>query len=130
MATVQKGAATLYGVGTSCSVTGYASALLQDGKLDHKFKLTAVEDEKGCDASLVAQNEHYEVTVTFVPLAAGCTISGTTPLATVALAGFGCGDLNGNWYYVGDGSVNLSQASGKISLKLRRYIDNSNLTAA
>lgn len=129
MVEVQKGTAVLWGVGNSCSVTGYASAVLQDGKLDHKFKLTAVEDERGADTSLIASNEHFETTITFCPVGTSVTF-GTTPLATVALSGFGASDLNGNWYYIGDGSVNLSQVAGKVSLKLRKYVSNSNLTAS
>jgi hypothetical protein len=130
---IQNGKATLFGIkndGSPISISGYASFILQDGKLDHKFKLTAVEDENEADASLISTNEHMEATITWTPAgatraAAVDTVVLPTPLQKITMSHFAVDLLNGDWIYVGDASVNLSHSTGKMSLKVRKYVDDA-----
>jgi hypothetical protein len=124
---IQVGKAVMWGIGGEASITGVGGFILQDGKADHKFKLTAIEDELENDAALVATNEHIEATMTWIPLKTN-TFDIPTPLANITTSGFAADILNGEWYYVGDATVNLSHAAAKMSLKLRRYINNDNLS--
>jgi hypothetical protein len=136
---VQNGSAVLHGIrndGSPITIEGYATFLLDSAKLGHKFKLEAIEDEVGFDASLVATNAHKEVDVTFVPkgasrAAAEAVAAVLTPLDKVTLDNFAVTVFNGDWIYVGDASVDLGHAAGKVSLKLRKYDDtdqNASLT--
>lgn len=128
---VQNGKAVAWGIandGTAISIEGYASFILQDGKLDHKFKLTAIEDEAEFDVSLIATNPHCETTITWQPAGATradalATISIPVPLKTITIAHWAVPLFNGDWIYVGDASVNLSHTAGKQSLKVRKYDD-------
>jgi hypothetical protein len=127
---IQVGKAVLWGIGDgSASITGIGGFILQDGKIDHKFKMAAVEDEVDSDAALIATNEHVEATMTWTPLKGDGTAPTIlpTPLQKITTSNFVAADLNGDWYYVGDASINLSHAAAKMSLKLRRYIGNDNL---
>ena len=137
---IQNGQAVLYGIandGSKITISGYASFILQDGKLDHKFKLTAVEDENEADAALVATNENYETTITWIPsgltrAAVVATVATPTPLQSIVMSHFAVSLLNGTWIYVGDASVNLTHSTGKMTLKVRKYVDliqNASLAA-
>jgi hypothetical protein len=125
---IQVGKAVMWGIGDgSATITGIGGFILQDGKIDHKFKLAAIEDEVDNDAALVATNEHVEATMTWTPLQGSTASILPTPLQKITTSGFVCADLIGDWYYIGDASINLSHAAAKMSLKLRRYIGNDNL---
>jgi hypothetical protein len=125
---IQTGKAILWGINGSPTVEGYAGVLLQDGKLEHKFKMTPIEDEREFDVSLIATNEHFETTLTWTPAStsragAAATVSTPEPFKKITLSGFEVEDMNGDWIYVGDASVNLSHTAGKMSLKVRKYVD-------
>jgi hypothetical protein len=130
---IQNGQAVLFGIandGSKITISGYASFILQDGKLDHKFKMTAVEDENEADAALVATNEYYEATITWIPsgasrVAALATVALPVPLQALSMSHFAVNLLNGTWIYVGDASVNLTHSTGKMSLKVRQYTNLS-----
>jgi hypothetical protein len=136
---VQNGSATLHGIrndGSAITIEGYATFLLDSAKLGHKFKLDAVEDELGFDASLIATNAHKEVDLTFVPKgadrdAAEAVAAILSPLSKVELDNFAVAAFNGDWIYVGDASIDLSRGPGKVGLKVRKYDDatqNTSLT--
>jgi hypothetical protein len=134
---VQNGSAVLHGIrndGSAITIEGYATFLLESAKLGHKFKLDAVEDELGFDASLVATNAHKEIDVTFVPsgasrAAAEAVATTLNPLAQVTLDNFAVSAFNGDWIYVGDASIDLSHGPGKVSLKVRKYDDTTQNTS-
>lgn len=136
---VQNGTAVLFGIrnnGSAITIEGYATTIIDSAKLGHKFKLDEVEDELGAHTSLIATNPFYELDITFVPsgatrAAAQAVAAFIEPLAKCTLANFAVTALNGDYVYVGDGSIDLSHGTGKQSLKLRRYADedqNSSLT--
>jgi hypothetical protein len=138
---VQNGTAILHGItngGSPISMSGYATFILETAKAGHKFKLEAIEDEVGFDRSLIATNSHVEVDIAWTPsgatrAAAVATAAFLTPLAKVTLANFAVAAFNGDWIYVGDQSIDLSNAAGKMSLKVRKYDDstqNSSLSTA
>lgn len=130
MLEVQNGKAVLWGISGSINIEGYASFILQDGKLDHKFKLTPIEDETDHDATLIATNEHFETTITWIPAgstraAALATVTVPDPLQSITMSGFDVDLLNGTWIYIGDATVNVNHAAGKMSLKVRKYADET-----
>lgn len=136
---IQTGLATVFGItndGNAITVEGYASFILDSAKSSHKFDLDAVKDENNFDRALIATNEHQELTITWTP--AGLTKSDAAdtavylqPLAKVELAHFRVDTLNGDWVYIGDGSIDLTHKDAKMSLKIRKYADatqNASLT--
>ena len=125
---IQTGQVVLWGVGTagSTSVSGYGSVLVDTGKANHKFKLSAIQNSNGMDVTLIATNEMIEADIVFVPDSADADFD--QPFSTISLSGFKAAVLNGDWLYVGDGSVDLGHKEGKVSLKMRRYINNPNIS--
>lgn len=130
---VQNGKGVLWGMtnnGTPISIEGYASFLLESGKSGHKFKLDAIEDEIGFDAALVATNTMVEVDITWVPSAATRALAAATavfldPLSKVTMANFKATEFNGDWIYIGDETIDLSHGPAKMSMKLRKYSDET-----
>src|SRR5438552_8010251 len=114
---IQTGQAVLWGVGTpgSTSVSGYGVILVDTGKANHKFKLSAIQNSNGMDVTLVATNEMIESDIVFVPESADADFS--APFSAITLSGFKLAVLNGDWLYVGDGSVDLGHKEGKVTLK-------------
>lgn len=136
---VQNGTAVIHGIkndGSSITITGYASFLLESGKAQHKFKLDNVEDEVGFDASLIATNGFVELDIMWTPSGASKAAALATavflePLAMVTLDNFAVTTFNGDYVYIGDGSIDLSHKVAKLGLKLRKYDDedqNASLT--
>jgi hypothetical protein len=128
---VQNGLCQIHGIrndGSAITIEGYASFLLDTAKATHKFKLTEGEDENGFDANLTATNPFVETEIAFRPAgadrdAAEAVGAFLEPLAKVAMAHFAIAELNGDWIYTGDGSIDLSHATGTMSLKVRKYKD-------
>jgi len=138
-AVVQTGDATIWGVcgASPITISGYASFHLQGARPTHKFTLNELKDGGGFDAALIATNSYVEMDVEFYPAAATKSAANAiavflSPLATVTTAGFNVTALNGRWVYVGDESMDLSNASSaKIMLRVRKYDDatqNTRLT--
>ena len=138
-AEVQTGKGVLWGIsnsGAAITMLGFATFIADSVKGNHKFKLEAIEDELGAEVSLIATNPHVEIDITWTAsgatrAAAAATAVFLTPLAKVTLANFKVTAFNGDWIYIGDESIDLSHAAGKISLKLRKYDDgtqNASLT--
>lgn len=136
---VQNGTAVVFGItnsGTPIAIEGFATFLLNNAKLSHKFDLEAVKDANNFDAALIATNGHRELAMTWAPsgasrAAAIATLAVLQPLAKVELSNFGFAAVNGKWIYVGDEEIDLSQKVAKFSLKLRQYDDtdqNNSLT--
>jgi len=136
---VQNGLAALSGIrndGSPVTIEGYASFILDSAKLAHKFKLDSIEDELGFDTNLMACNGHVELDIQWTPAgatraAAEDTAAFLPPLSKVTLTHFAVDAVNGDWIYIGDGSIDLSKKAGKMSLKLRKYDDedqNDSLT--
>jgi hypothetical protein len=133
MLEVQNGSAVLHGIrsnGSPITISGYASFTLETAKGQHKFKLDAVEDELGFDKALIATNAHIETDLTFMPsgasrAAAEAVAAFLLPLAKVTLSNFAVAALNGDWVYVGDASIDLNQKQGKMTLKVRKYDDDT-----
>lgn len=138
-AEIQSGKAVVYGIqngGSAIAITGFATFILDGVKGNHKFDLDAIKDESKFDASLIATNGCLEVEITFTP--SGAKRSNATavaafiaPLAKTTLSNFSVTAFNGDWIYIGDESIDLSQGAAKMSLKLRKYDDatqNTSLT--
>lgn len=133
---VINGKAILHGIrndGTAIDI-GY-DAFIDTAKLQHKFKLDAVEDEQGFDASLIATNEMYEVDITLTPngntraLAQDATVV-LDPLESVTFSHFAVALYNRAWIYIGDESIELSKGKdGKVTLKFRSYADSDQNTS-
>ena len=144
------GQAVLNGVqnnGTPITITGYATFILDRMDGEHQWDGYQVKDSLGFDASDVAFNEHFEITIDFTPsgatrAAAAAVPSVPIPLSTVTLAnckvattfGSSSGQLfNGNYVYKGGTKINFqSAAAGKMTgIRLRKYADptqNTNMT--
>jgi hypothetical protein len=138
IAEIQTGNATIHGItnnGSAFTISGYATFLLEQLKAAHKFNLREIKDETDFDAALVATNQCVELDITFKPsgatrAAAAAVAVFPTPLATVTLANFKVSLVNGTWTYVGDGTLDLmSNESGKMTLKIRKYSDATQNTA-
>ena len=137
-AEIQTGTATVFGItndGTAIAIPGYATFLLQGAKPTHKFTLTEIKDAGAFDAALIASNGHIELDLDFIPsgatraAAAGVAVF-LAPLAKVTTAHFKVAALNGDFVYVGDESMDLSNvASVKMTLKLRKYDDGTQNTS-
>lgn len=136
---VQNGTGIVFGIannGAQITMTGYASFILESAKAGQKFKLDAIEDELGFDKALIATNAHIELDVQWIPSAdsranASSRAVFITPLSKVTLANFKVAAFNGDYVYVGDQSIDLSHGAGKMSFKLRKYLDtaqNNSLT--
>lgn len=129
----QNGKGILFGItnsGSPITLTGYASFILDTAKGAHKFKLDAIEDESNFDAALIATNAHIELDITWTPAGttranAAATAAFLDPLSKVTLANFKVSDFNGDYVYVGDQSIDLSHGAAKMSLKVRRYMDDT-----
>jgi len=134
---VQNGKGILFGItnsGSAITMTGYATFILDTAKGNHKFKLTAIEDENEFDAALIATNSHLEIDITWTPSGATRAAAATTavflnPLAKVTLANFKVSAFNGDWVYVGDEAIDLSHGAAKMSLKIRKYDDSTQNTS-
>jgi hypothetical protein len=130
---VQNGDAVLFGMrnnGTAITIEGYATFLLDGAKLTHKVENEFVKDELGFDATAISTNSHKEIDLTFVPSGATRDAAETvaacpTPLARVTLANFALSDYNGAWLYMGDAAIDLGHGVGKMTLKLRKYDDET-----
>ena len=130
---IQNGKAVVWGIGGTIAITGIATFILQDGKLDHKFKETRLEDEQEQDVSWIATNEHFETTITWTPAGATragalATITIPEPFKKITMCGFDADILNGDWGYVGDATLNLTHTAGKMSMKVRRYLNEQQNT--
>jgi hypothetical protein len=133
---VINGSAILHGIrndGTAIDIDYLA--FIDTSKVQHKFKLDAIEDEQGFDASLIATNEHYECDITLTPkgatrAAVEAAVVVLEPLASVAFTHFSVAIFNGTWIYVGDQSIELSKGKeGKVTLKFRKYADSTQNTS-
>ena len=133
---IQSGTAAIEGLGTAGTISGFATFLLQNLDLTHKFDRKEIKDATGEDAQLSARNAFFEMTVDFIPSgasrAAAVTVGNVTisPLAAVTLASFEVGMVNGVWIYVGDSKLSLKNDSpATYSLPLRRYTTNTQNTS-
>jgi hypothetical protein len=134
---VQNGTGILFGItndGTPITMLGYATFVLEGADLGHKFDLDTVKDVGKFDASLIATNAHTEVEITWVPsgatrAAAATTAAALLPLAKVTLTHFKVSAFNGDYIYVGDLAIKLTQGVAKMSLKIRKYDDSTQNTS-
>ena len=113
---------------------GYATFIFETTRAGHKFDLDAVKDHVHFDAALIAANAHIELDITWTPsgatrAAAAATAVFLSPLAKVTLANFKVTAFNGDWIYVGDEQLDLSQQVGKMSIKIRKYDDTAQNTS-
>jgi hypothetical protein len=127
----QNGKAILYGItnsGNPITITGYASFILESAKAGHKFDMEHIKDENGFDAALIATNGRIELDLTWCPAgatraAAIATAAMPAPLSKVTLSNFDVAAFNGDYVYVGDAMIDLTQKQAKMSLKIRKYDD-------
>lgn len=135
MATVVKrGKATVDGIVGSIDVVVYP--LQQSGKLTQNFEEEVGKDVKGFDAWWLARNEHYLADFGFKIV--GDTLANAkaggvflAPFATVTLSGFDLTTFNGAYQNVSGADIDLSNVKvGELALKLRRYTDAAQNTAA
>ena len=129
----QTGRGILFGItndGAPITLSGFASFIIDTAKGVHKFKITDVQDELEFDAAAIATNPHIEVDLTWVPSGATRSAAADTavflePLSKVTLTHFRVAAFNGDWQYRGDQSIDLSHTHGKMSLKIRKYVDDA-----
>ena len=135
---IQTGTAVIEGIGNSGSaitVSGFATFLLQNLDLTHKFDRREVKDATGEDAQLSARNAYVEMTVDFVPsganrAAAVAVVTFPTALSAVTIANCEVGEVNGVWIYMGDAKLQLKNGeNGTYSLPLRQYTNGTQNTA-
>jgi len=131
---LQRGSAVLHGIrndGTAINV-GY-TAFIDSAKVQHDWKLDEVPDETGFTANLTATDAKKEADITLVPKGSSRAASEAAtvflePLQVIEFQHFKVSIFNGNWIYMG-GSIELSTKTGKVSLKFRRYDDDSQMAA-
>jgi len=134
---IQNGDAKVHGIrnnGSAITITGYASFTLDSAKIGSKWKLDELQDEVGFTNALIWVDGHYECDVQFMlsgasRAAAEATAVFVTPGAKITMANFAVAVLNGDWINMGDQSIDLSQKQGKLSMKLRKYVDEDQNTS-
>ena len=134
---VQNGTGILYGItndSNPITILGYATFILDSAKAAHKFDLDSVKDQLHFDASLIATNGRLEIDITWTPsgatrATAAATAVFLTPLAKVTLAHFKVAAFNGDWIYIGDEAIDLSQQVAKMTIKIRKYDDSAQNTS-
>lgn len=127
----QNGKAHIWGIrnnGSPIEIEGYASFTLDSMRVNHKFNLDNISDELGFDRALIATNGYLEEDVTFMPSGTTRTMAEQAavilePLSKVTISNMSVITLNGDWIYVGDASIELSTKTGKMTIKLRKYLD-------
>lgn len=132
-AEIQNGTAVLHGItndGTAITMLGFATFILDGAKGSHKFELDAIKDETKHDKCLIATNGHVELDITWTPsgatrAAAAAICVYLAALAKVTLTHFKVSAINGDYVYVGDETIDLSQSAAKMSLKIRKYDDST-----
>lgn len=135
---VQAGIAVLWGItstGAKVGVTGIGNFLMDTAKGVHNWKTTELQDEQEFDAAWIATNPHFEVDLEWTPAgdnraAAASGIVLLDPYAKVTLSDFAVDAFNGDYQYRGGMSIDLTKAAGKTRIKVRRYIDTAQNTAA
>jgi hypothetical protein len=108
---------------------------IESSKIQHLFDREEIKDEQGFDASIIASNERYECDITLTPKGAtraaveAATIS-LEPLDSITFSNFAVDLFNGGWIYIGDQSIELSKGKeGKVTLKFRKYVDETQNTS-
>lgn len=137
-AEVQTGTAVVHGItnsGSAITLSGFATFILQGSGATHKFNLDRILDATKYTASLIATDGHLELDVKFRPsgatrAAAAAVAVFLAPLAKVTLANFKIAAFNGDWVYVGDEKISLSNTDAvDLELKLEKYDDATQNTA-
>ncbi len=137
-AEVQTGTATVWGVannGSTITISGYATFLLEGADATHKFRLKEITDAQDFDANLIATNQHIEMTINFKPSGATRAAASNvavfiSALASVTTANFKLTAFNGVWVYVGDETMAF-KCNDSVTMKLpvRKYDDASQNTS-
>lgn len=135
----QVGVAKIFSVinGTLTTLSGAATLTVENADLEHKFKLDESKGQDGNTETLFGSDEQYDVTINFMPngatrAAAVTSAANLIPsmLSKVVLASFAIARLNGDYNYIGGGSIKMVRDKECVmGLKLRAYIANrSSLT--
>lgn len=103
--------------------------------LSHDFSLDEFRDGLGNTVSAIAGESQDSISVDFVIHAAsGGTLADSktnitlpAPLGKVTLASFGNARFDGDWNYVGGGSISKSESIATLKMTLKRW---PNITAA
>ena len=116
--------------GGAITITGVASFTVDSVKIGAKWKVYELQDETGFDNAIIWTNGHYDADVQLMlsgasRAAAEATAVFLLPGAKITMAGFSVAVCNGDWINMGDQSIDLSQKVGKMSLKLRKYVDET-----
>ena len=136
----QSGKAKIFGLydstdgvaATVVTLVGAATITLHDGDLDDDFKLIEDPDQFGNTETLFAYDQKYNVTINFSPNGATRAAAKTSGLnmlpakiTKVVLAHFPLAHYNGNYNYIGGGTVKATREGMVImGLKLRAYLLN------
>ena len=130
------GRAAVFGVNGAIAYTGVAAPsaqVLQSAELTDNFDLAELKSQVGEIIGLAKTNHRREFKIDFVPSSDGTSGNNTlanarlslklpTPLSQVVTSGFDHADYNGNWTYIGGGTISVSgEGYCKMTLPLRQY---------
>jgi len=122
------GRAVVFTVEGTMAYTGVAVSQnsIQSASLSDEFDLLEVRNQRGQTITQMAINIRHRITIEMIPTAvagtntqaaAALAVELPEPLTLVTLAGFELPEFNGNWNYLGGGSIGLSN-QGTISMTL------------
>lgn len=138
---VQAGSAKIFSTrsGALATLSGAATLTIENADLEHKFKMDEIKGQDGDTETLIASDPQYDVTINFMPNGAtrAAAVSSAAnlipdPLSKVTLSGFSVARLNGDYNYIGGGTIKMVRDKECVmGLKLRAYITNrTSLTSA
>lgn len=130
---VLTGRAAIFGIDGTLAYTGVATTRAQIASIGvtHEENMAFIQASNGDTIGAASSNQRQSIQIEFTPTAApgDQTYTGAitamvkpTPLAVVALSGFGNSELDGNWNFGGNWSSNLT-ADGYVrcSMNLLRF---------
>lgn len=131
----QNGRARVWGIrndGTAISITGFVSTI-ESAKIDVKHDKETLKDENGFTNCIIWADGMKTLTLSFSPSATTraeaedeCVVVAAG--AAITITHFAVDEFNGTWINDGDQSIDLSQKSGKVTLKLMQYLDEEQNT--
>lgn len=130
----QVGVAKIFAVitGTLTTIVGAATLTVENADLEHKFKLDESKGSDGNTETLFSTDEQYEISINFAPTGTSRANAATSaanlippPLSKVTLSEFAIERLNGDYNYIGGGSIKMvKDKECAMGLKLRAYLAN------
>ena len=118
------------------ALDAYAGVTNEALKAAQAWEEETIKDAEGKDCTWVPRNEHITLDITLKLTGASITAAKSAavflaPYAAVVLSGFDLAWMNATWQYIGGAAIDLTDSKhGGATIKLRKYADNAQQTAA